>query len=255
MSHPEQLAFFRCVADTNADILAGGRLLEIGSYDVNGSIRAIFSSAHEHVGVDLAPGPGVDLVSFGHDVDLPDASFDATVSGECFEHDPHWPDTLANMARLTRPGGLVAFTCASRGRPEHGTTRSDSALSPGTSSRGLDYYRNLDAADVEGALPLKEWFRSYRMWYLPQSFDLYFAGVRAGEPPAGRPSAQLPPDDRVRHIRTVMSTPHRVVRWPLRLAVRALPQDWFQNFAVRYWGFLLRAQDRFAGGRFRRAEH
>lgn len=120
---PSKVGFFKAVAAANQALIQNGRVLEVGSYDVNGSIRSMFPES-EFVGVDIVAGPGVDMVSYGHELDFPDGHFDITVSGECFEHDPHWRMTFLNMARMTRPGGLVAFTCASLGRPEHGTTRS-----------------------------------------------------------------------------------------------------------------------------------
>jgi SAM-dependent methyltransferase len=238
MSHPEQLAFFAAVALANRSLITNGRLIEIGSYDVNGSSRSLFP-AREYVGVDLMPGPGVDLISFGHEVDLPDGHFDGSLSGECFEHDPHWQATFMNMARLTRPGGIVAFTCASRGRPEHGTVRSGADESPGTQAEGIDYYRNLTEEDFR-ELPLDEMFSSYRFWYLKTSFDLYFAGIRRGGE-----GARLPEESEVARIGQMMSAAHRVARLPLRLAVRVLPPEHYQRVILPYWRALVRVRDRF----------
>ncbi len=179
MSHPEQLGFFAAVAEANQGFLEGGRVLEVGSYDVNGTVRGFFPGATEYVGVDLTDGPGVDVVGYGHELDFPDGHFDAALSAECFEHDPHWRSTFGNMVRMTRQGGLVAFTCASRGRPEHGTTRTGVGGSPGTQAVGLDYYQNLTTDDFSG-LPLDDMFISYRFWYMRTHFDLFFAGIRSG---------------------------------------------------------------------------
>ena len=52
MSHREQIEFFMAVADVNQALIAGARVLEIGSYNVNGSIRDLFSSASHYTGVD-----------------------------------------------------------------------------------------------------------------------------------------------------------------------------------------------------------
>jgi SAM-dependent methyltransferase len=239
MSHPEQLGFFRCVAAANASLIPSSRILEIGSYDVNGTIREVFAGNRDHVGVDLTPGPGVDRVGFGHDVDDPDGSFDVAISGECFEHDPMWEHTFTNMVRLTRAGGLVAFTCASRGRPEHGTTRSDRALSPGTQAVGLDYYRNLVEKDFV-KLPLSDWFSEWRFWYLPTDFDLYFAGRRHGGA-ADLPTAALPDDCEVRALEKLMPLSHRAARLPLRFLSRTrISEDKYQDVILRYWQFLLR---------------
>lgn len=246
MSHPEQLGFFSAVARANQDVIAGSRLIEIGAYAVNGTMRSYFAATADYVGVDLVEGPGVDLVTFGHEIDHPDGSYDVATSGECFEHDPHWRETFANMVRLTRPGGLVAFTCASRGRPEHGTRRTLVDDSPGTQFEGLDYYRNLtesDFADVD----LGRSFSTYRFWNNPTSFDLYFAGVRAGET-AGKPTARLPEEADVSRLTGLMPLPHRLLRVPLRAVRRLVTDDGrYQDVILPYWQGLLKVQKRLGG--------
>lgn len=255
MSHPEQLGFFTAVASRNASLLRSARVVEIGSYDVNGSVRKIFGSASNYVGVDLEDGPGVDVIGFGHELTFPDGEFDAAVSGECFEHDPHWSDTFANMIRMTRAGGLVAFTCASRGRPEHGTRRSDPHESPGTQAVGLDYYRNLTEDDFRNAVNLAADFDDYCFWYLPTSFDLYFAGIRAGAKSPDAPVAALPDSAEVEALKSIMPLPHRIARLPLRAALRLTSPARYQSVVLPYWRTLIKVQDRAAGGRFRRADH
>lgn len=240
MSHPEQLGFFELVSGVNTSLIQGASVIEIGAFDVNGSVRRHFSGAATYVGVDLVDGPGVDLVAQGHEVGDPDGTYDAALSAECFEHDPDWVRTLTNMIRLTRPGGLVAFTCASRGRVEHGTSRTLQRDSPGTQSVGTDYYRNLVRADVEGALPLAEMFSDYEFWYLPTSFDLYFAGVRHGDTSTESLRARLPDDAKVARLKTLMPFPQRAVRFPLRIAIRLVPERRYQDVVVPYWNFLIR---------------
>ena len=239
MSHPEQLGFFRAVATENKALIEGASVLEIGSYDVNGGVRNVFAAAADYIGVDLDAGPGVDLVGLGHELDDPDASYDVTISGECFEHDPYWSDTFWNMVRMTRAGGLVTFSCASRGRPEHGTTRTDWTESPGTQAIGLDYYRNLTQSDFEETLPLRSVFSEYRFWYLPTHFDLYFVGIRGGDS-SRRVTARLPEDAAIKRLRSVMPLSHKVVRAPLRLLSRMLPERQYQFLILPYWNALLK---------------
>ena len=236
MSHPEQQRFLALVASANHALLDGGRVLEIGSYDVNGTVRGAFRGAAGYVGVDLTAGPGVDRVGYGHEIEDPPASYDVAISGECFEHDPHWRETFSTMVRVVRPGGLVAFTCASTGRPEHGTTRTDPSLSPGTQARGLDYYQNRTAADFE-ELPLADWFQQWRFWQLTTSEDLFFAGVRAGTD--DRPLAELPPDDGVDAIASLMTWPHRVLHAPLHWATRNGESSRYQDRIRPYWRSVL----------------
>lgn len=211
-------------------------MLEIGSYDVNGTVRRLFASAGEYVGIDLTAGPGVDRVMFGHEVDGPDGSFDIAFSGECFEHDSRWRETFTNMVRLTRPGGLVTFTCASTGRPEHGTTRTDPAMSPGTQAVGSDYYQNLAESDFV-SLPLDEWFSEHRFWYLATSLDLYFAGVRKGS--SSGSVAGLPTNRDVEALADLMPWGHRLVRYPLRWASRNGEGARYQDRTVAYWRLVL----------------
>lgn len=233
VSHTEQRGFFAAVADANHSLIAGAKVLEIGSYDNNGSIRSIFSLAGEYVGIDLKLGPGVDLVGFGHEIDHPDETYDVTLSSECFEHDPHWRETYLNMVRMTRPGGLVAFSCASLGRPEHGTRRTDRNDSPGTQAVGLNYYRNLNAADFE-ELPLKSMFSTWKFWYLPTHFDLYFVGARIGET-----DAILPSDEEIRILRRLMPISDRLARVPMRLLAKIVSPEKYQSIILPVWNALL----------------
>lgn len=177
MSHGEQQAFFAETARDLPDHFTGVRVLEVGSLDVNGSVRRHFTDC-DYTGVDVADGPGVDLVAQGQDLVFPDGHFDTTISAECFEHNPYWSETFANMVRMTRPGGLVAFSCASTGRPEHGTPRSDPGSSPLTVGLGWEYYRNLTEDDFRADFDLDDLFSEHCFSTHETSHDLYFRGVR-----------------------------------------------------------------------------
>lgn len=177
MSHPEQLQFVDQVRRIFPRHFDGARVLEIGSLDINGTIRSRFVGC-DYTGIDVAEGPGVDVVCQGQDYAGPDAAFDTVISCEVMEHNPHWVETFRNMARLCRPGGLVVMTCASWGRREHGTSRSEPDNSPLTVGKGWDYYRNLRAEDFlarQLVQPFADWafFQNWR------SYDLYFVGSRS----------------------------------------------------------------------------
>lgn len=181
MAHPEQMLFVETVAKHIApEGFSQTAILEIGSYDVNGSVRTLFPDSR-YLGVDLTPGPGVDQVCEGRKVSAPDNTYDVTISAECFEHDPTWRETFANMYRLTKPGGVVIFTCASRGRIEHGTSRRHQTDSPGTQSVGWDYYKNLTEKDFRKNFDIKNQFSDHFFLYNSPSKDLYFAGRKVGD--------------------------------------------------------------------------
>lgn len=96
----------------------GCRVLEIGSYNVNGSVRQWFEGC-DYLGVDWRPGPGVDRVCLAHELDEPPESRDTVISTETLEHDKFWPQTLAKAWELLKPGGLLVVTTAGFDRPPH----------------------------------------------------------------------------------------------------------------------------------------
>ena len=178
MCHQEQMVFLGEVKELHPQFFENSTVLEIGSLDINGSIRRFFDFPLEYIGVDLQEGPGVDLVGEGQLLDLSSDYFDCTVSSECFEHNPYWLETFTNMIRMTRREGLVTFTCASEGRAEHGTSRTSPQDSPFTVNKGWDYYRNLNEVDFTSVLDLDTLFLQYRFYYNSESKDLYFWGLK-----------------------------------------------------------------------------
>lgn len=177
MAHRSQLEYIHFLKQLFPDFYLNKRVLEIGSLDISGSIRQFFESC-EYVGMDVAPGKGVDVVCQGQDYDAPDASFDVVISCEVMEHNPYWADTVRNMVRLCKPNGMVVITCATLGRAEHGTARSSPDSSPLTVSLGWNYYKNLTKRDFESSDALDSLnYRAYAFqWY---SNDLYFVGFKS----------------------------------------------------------------------------
>lgn len=97
--------------------LAPLRTLELGSLDVNGSVRDLFSG--EYIGIDRVQGPGVDHVMDAHCLDFPEASFDTVVSTSMLEHDAAFWETLPEVARVLRPGGHFILTTVTTGFGVH----------------------------------------------------------------------------------------------------------------------------------------
>lgn len=170
MAHPEQRVFFEKMRESFSDAFTGVSVLEVGSLNINGTVRDFFD-AKDYIGVDLLEGPGVDRVCAGQDLDYVDNWFDVVVSAECFEHNSEWVATFANMARMS--GKYVFFTCASTGRAEHGTH----AAHPGDSPATHDYYQNLTEQDFRDVFDLPTMFADFGFEYNAQSCDLYFYGV------------------------------------------------------------------------------
>jgi SAM-dependent methyltransferase len=175
--HANQMRFFDLVIAEFPERFSG-RVLDIGSLDINGGLNDRFN-ASEYLGVDIGPGANVHLVAQGEDLDLPTGSFDVVMSSECFEHNPAWRATLNNMIRMTRPGGLIVFSCATTGRPEHGTSRSDKGFgAPLAVERGQEYYANVNTGEVWKSIDqavLSGGFIALN----DRIFDLYFVGIKA----------------------------------------------------------------------------
>jgi cyclopropane fatty-acyl-phospholipid synthase-like methyltransferase len=137
--HPEALAYVKRHAPD-----APGDVAEVGSYDVNGSPRGLFSAATFYTGYDIRAGRGVDEV---RDVAQWRAAprFDTVVSTETLEHAKNAEALLAGMARMLRPGGLLILTAAAPERTPHGNN--GGAVGAG------EHYAGVDPAD------LRRWLR------------------------------------------------------------------------------------------------
>lgn len=175
MAHLEQKKFISLVKEKYPDFFSNKKVLEVGSLDINGNTRINFENCH-YTGIDVAHGANVDIVCQGQDFDGEDNSFDVVISSEVMEHNPYWVETMNNMIRVCKPNGLIIMSCATTGRKEHGTARTDPESSPLTVELGWNYYKNLTENDfiINGAV---EGIESV-FWVNWKSFDLYMLGFK-----------------------------------------------------------------------------
>lgn len=159
MSHPAQRDWCQKLKERFPHFFKSVRVVDFGSLDINGNNRALFEDS-DYTGVDIGPGPNVDIISLCHEFPGNDKrfdhslTFDVVCSTEMLEHDIHWHRSLKRMLELVRSGGLLFFTCKSTGSKEHGTIKFEPESSPWTSVRPgwASYYRNLDKEDMISAL-------------------------------------------------------------------------------------------------------
>jgi SAM-dependent methyltransferase len=100
------------------------RVLEVGSRDVNGSLRPLIEEykPREYVGADIIAGPGVDVLcdagglvsKFGVE------AFDAVICTELLEHVLDWKSVIHNLKMVCKKGGIVLITTRSPGFIYHG---------------------------------------------------------------------------------------------------------------------------------------
>jgi hypothetical protein len=151
-------------------------ILELGSYNVNETLRNIFNNTSEYIGLDLKKGPGVDIVYDGKDIPI-NKKYDLCISCECFEHNPYYLKNFLQMISLTKQSGITVFTCASIGRGEHGTTSSNIKSSPGSIEK-WHYYKNLKKSNFTKKINLSKLFYKFLFFENFVSKDLYFIGIK-----------------------------------------------------------------------------
>lgn len=115
--HPSALHNGHCFFRTYGPYVGGeARVLDIGSLDVNGSLRQIAPPAWQYVGVDFSAGPGVDKVlNDPYHLPFPDGSWDFVVSSSCFEHSELFWVLFLEILRVLKPTGLFYLNAPSNG--------------------------------------------------------------------------------------------------------------------------------------------
>ena len=106
-----------------------GKVVEIGSYDHNGTARSLFAPiSSEYVGVDVIKGKGVDFVGNLTDKIVLEkfknkyGLFSTVISTETLEHTPPMPILRAMFSLLDTELSVcrVILTCANTRRAPHG---------------------------------------------------------------------------------------------------------------------------------------
>lgn len=144
------------------------RVVEIGSRTINGTIRPLFAGC-AYTGVDLTPGPDVDVVADGATYQ-PDEAPDCVVCCEVLEHAPNAEAVVRQMAAILAPGGSLLITAAANPRAPH------SAVDGGP-VRGGEYYQNVDMNALEAWLLASD-LRIVDLMHREDRGDLYAAAVK-----------------------------------------------------------------------------
>ena len=103
--------------------IEGKKILEVGSRNVNGSLREILMQykPYSYLGIDIVQGRGVDRVldvskarhTFGED------AFGVVVMTEVLEHIKDWKMAIHNIKHVLESGGLLFLTTRSKGFFRH----------------------------------------------------------------------------------------------------------------------------------------
>lgn len=104
--------------------IKGKDVIEVGSRDVNGSLRSVIKAwgAKQYIGVDIMNGPGVDTVCDAESLvrRFGPETFDIVISTEMVEHVKNWREAISNIKQVCKPRGIVLLTTRSKGYGYHG---------------------------------------------------------------------------------------------------------------------------------------
>jgi SAM-dependent methyltransferase len=105
------------------DEIKGKRVIEVGSCDVNGSLKALVTLFEpiEYIGVDIEKGFNVDIVCNAQNLakKFGKESFDVVISTEMIEHIADWKKVISNFKKICKPQGIILITTRSYGFGYH----------------------------------------------------------------------------------------------------------------------------------------
>ena len=162
-------AVYAFVVETVRSFPKRERVLEIGSRNINGSLRGLFPDVRWYCGIDLAPGDDVDCVADGATFRTLEAP-DTVVCCEVLEHAKDAELIVLNSFEQLAPNGIAIFTMATEGRAPHSASDGGD-LAPG------EFYRNVSTHEL---LIWCRPFRTVRIRAFPERGDLFAVALKAG---------------------------------------------------------------------------
>lgn len=147
---PDEREAIQVLVDHFGSVQRYDAILEVGSMDVNGTVRDLFDMYDGYLGIDQrndVRGLGannVDVILSAHDMEqvFSDACFDWVLCNSVLEHDKKFWLSIREMRRVLKPGGVLIIGTPTLGYPHHGMDEQDPALATTPEDGDIfDYYR------------------------------------------------------------------------------------------------------------------
>ncbi len=107
--------FFDCYSSAlrSSDAIS---VIDVGSQNVNGSLKEVCPTSYRYLGVDFVAGTGVDVVlEDPYRLPFSSDSADIVLSSSCFEHAEMFWILFLEILRVLKPGGLFYLNVPSNG--------------------------------------------------------------------------------------------------------------------------------------------
>ena len=178
MAHKAQFDYVQKIKSLYPSSFSNSVVYDFGSLDINGSNKEHFENS-TYTGIDIGEGKNVDVISKAHEF-KPVKKADVVISTEMLEHDMYWKESMGNMVKRLKKDGLLVITCATHGRPVHGTSSTKETDSPFTSKieGWSDYYKNLGVQEFVEALDPSVNFKEYEISIEEEHKDIQFYGIK-----------------------------------------------------------------------------
>jgi SAM-dependent methyltransferase len=137
------------------------RVIEIGSQNINGSLRDLSPPGFEYIGVDFVAGKGVDVIlDDPYKLPFDSGSADIVLSSSCFEHSEMFWIVFLEILRVLKPKGLFYLNVPSNGTfhrypvdcwrfyPDSGRALVTWAKRNGINAAMLESYTSVQVEDV-----------------------------------------------------------------------------------------------------------
>lgn len=108
--------FFETYGESINSLAPIAHVVEIGSQDVNGSLRTLCPDQFKYTGVDFVAGKGVDLIlDDPYKLPFESESVDVVLSSSCFEHSEMFWLLYIEIMRILKPTGIFYLNVPSNG--------------------------------------------------------------------------------------------------------------------------------------------